>query len=390
MRTRLLAALCTAPLLAPVASARAQDAGETDSMDVADAPSPEQDVPAVPGAVTMAPGQVHTVVDGDTLWDLSQSYLGSPWYWPKVWSYNPEVENPHLIYPGNQVRLFPAGEGMPQQVAPVAQAQPEAGADEDAVQGDALPSDLVSAAGPLVYRQGAPTYPLASEGFVSREEIDGAGSIEGAATGALMLSFGDQVYVSFRDRNDARVGERYQIFRPGDVVKEPTSGRTLGHLTHIVGELVVTDVSADLVTGRIDNSLDEIRRGDRVGPAGEATMSTIRPRPNQVELTGRVARGMEPVRHYGEHHKLIIDKGGRVGVEVGNQMRIVRRGDPKDHFINPAQMDDERFPQRVIGQCIVVDVREEASICLLTSSLLEILPGDRVEMRAEQAPTASR
>lgn len=386
MRTRILAALCTAPLLVPM-GARAQEADETDSMDVVDAPSAEQQVPEVPGAVTMVPGQVHTVVDGDTLWDLSQSYLGSPWYWPKVWSYNPQVENPHLIYPGNQVRLFPAGEGMPQQAAPVAQQQPPA---DEGTQGDALPSDLVTVAGPLVYRQGPPTYPLATEGFVSREEIKGAGEIAGAATGALMLSFGDQVYVSFRDRNEARVGERYQIFRPAGAVTEPTTGKDLGQLTQILGQLVVTDVSAELVTAQIDMSLDEIRRGDRIGPAGEASMTTVSPRANQVELTGYVARAMDPVRAYGEHHKLIVDKGGRAGIEVGNTLRIVRRGDPKENFIRPEKIHDERFPKRVIGQCLVIDVREEASVCLLVSSLLEIVSGDRYEMTVAGSPTASR
>src|SRR6185295_1493185 len=56
----------------------------------------EMEAPRQPGTVAVkpggqrdaAPGEVHTVVKGDTLWDLSQHYLGNPWYWPKVWSYN--------------------------------------------------------------------------------------------------------------------------------------------------------------------------------------------------------------------------------------------------------------------------------------------------------------
>jgi nucleoid-associated protein YgaU len=42
----------------------------------------------------------YVIQRGDTLWDLSSRYLDSPWYWPKLWSYNPQVENPHWIYPG--------------------------------------------------------------------------------------------------------------------------------------------------------------------------------------------------------------------------------------------------------------------------------------------------
>ena len=57
---------------------------------------------------SMQADEVHTVKEGDTLWDLSERELGSPWYWPKVWSYNPQIDNPHMIYPGNTIRFSPA------------------------------------------------------------------------------------------------------------------------------------------------------------------------------------------------------------------------------------------------------------------------------------------
>ena len=58
-------------------------------------PPPEQG--QVQTAPPEGPSQVHTVEKGDTLWDLSSKYLGSPWYWPKVWSYNPQIANPLWI-----------------------------------------------------------------------------------------------------------------------------------------------------------------------------------------------------------------------------------------------------------------------------------------------------
>ena len=333
MRTRLLVALCTAPLLAPLSSARAQESDppdETEGMDVVDAPDmpPTRDaqVPNVPGAVTTAPGQVHTVTNGDTLWDLSQQYLGSPWYWPKVWSYNPEIANPHWIYPGNRVRFFPSnGEELPQQVAPapVAAQQPSG---EDETQLDALPSDLVTVSGPIGY-QGAPTFPVSSEGFVTREELEGSGVIEGAKTDALMLSYSDVVYVRFKRRDDARVGDRYQIFRPGRAIHEPVSGRFVGHLTHILGELVVVDLAAELVPARVEGTVDEVRRGDRVGPAGEVSLARVRPSAQPGGAQGshrrrhgagdeprRVPQGHpgqgRPGRHRGRQH---CDRGAQRG-----------------------------------------------------------------------------
>src|SRR5262245_30348463 len=51
--------------------------------------------------------ETHAVQSGDTLWDLCSKYLNSPWYWPKIWSYNPQITNPHWIFPGNELRFYP-------------------------------------------------------------------------------------------------------------------------------------------------------------------------------------------------------------------------------------------------------------------------------------------
>ena len=71
------------------------------------------------GRGAVPPPDTYTVRPGDTLWDLSGRFLNNPWYWPKIWSYNPDVANPHWIYPGNTLKFFPSGEEGAVEVVPV-------------------------------------------------------------------------------------------------------------------------------------------------------------------------------------------------------------------------------------------------------------------------------
>src|SRR6266403_4006226 len=103
-------------------------------------PPPDGNIKPVAGA----PDE-YTIQKGDTLWDLSQKFLNNPWYWPKIWSLNPSIENPHWIYPGNKLRIVP-GEGGAQAPAQVAgeEQQPEAGIDATALNSPEEPLPLTT------------------------------------------------------------------------------------------------------------------------------------------------------------------------------------------------------------------------------------------------------
>ncbi|MBU8900471.1 peptidoglycan-binding protein [Corallococcus sp. H22C18031201] len=403
MRTRILASLLVPLAVAPVWTARAQQqdgaedeasqGGETEGAEVADEPERPTRVAVPPGTQgrESAPGEVHTVESGDTLWDLSQRYLGSPWYWPKVWSYNPEIANPHWIYPGNQVRFFAAGEEVPSRV--------EAGAPVDVAPATEIPEETnaVTVSGKIGY-DGSSATTVTTQGFVTARELDEAGRIEGASTGSVMLSAPDQVYVRFKRNKAAKVGDRYVVFHTQQEVKHPVTGARAGYLTQLLGSLRVVALNDQVVTAQIMETWDPISRGDLVGPYGEHLTTKVSPKPNAKEVLGVVLVPMVPyLTMVAENYFVVVDRGSADGVQLGNTFTIERKGDPSNDVLGkprtkPGEVakNDRVYPWERIGQCMVTELREHSANCLLSRTLQEIGPGDRAVMRVGGSPTASR
>lgn len=424
MRSRLLSSLLLASVLAPPAVWAQQKttedntqepespSSETEGTGVVDeAPSTPQQ-PSRSGDVVLpkgqtgresAPGEVHTVERGDTLWDLSQRYLGSPWYWPKVWSYNPEIANPHWIYPGNSVRFFPAGEEVPSRVETGLGPKPlEMTVDEGEPTSNDEPvngADLVHSDRKLYQPKG--TVSVMTQGFVTARELDEAGRIEGATTGAEMLSFPDVAYVRFKRKAAAKVGDQYIAFHTVKQIFHPITGKSVGYLTEFVGTLRVTATGETVVRAQIGQTWDAVARGDLVGPYGEKMLEAVTARPNEKELKGYVITGLVPyLTLTAEHHLLVIDKGSADGVQVGNTFTITHQGDPAQMGVlgveppnakkTPGRLDRAALPPENIALCLVTEVKERTSNCILTRSIQEVSPGDKVIMRVNESPTAQR
>jgi hypothetical protein len=326
-------------------------------------------------------GHVHTVVRGDTLWDLSQQYLGTPWYWPKVWSYNPEIANPHWIYPGNRVRFLPSGEEVPMQVETGETAEPTT---------PALTEETgVQATGKIGYTPTG-THRLLLQGFITARELEQAGEIAGSFAETLMLSYPDTVYVRFRNRGAVRVGGEYVIFKTVKRVDHPSKGGTAGYLTHFLGKAKVIAIGPETVTAQITDTWDEIHRGDLIGPANEDLRLKVAQRPNGRTLDGVVLEMLVPyLTMVGEHQLVLVDRGSGDGIQVGNTFTVVRRQDLGGTLMDPKGGQDKRWPEESIATCMVVDVKDRACTCLMTRSIREVVRGDRVVMNAGQGATAA-
>jgi len=341
---------------------------------------PEGSMKVAPGSEKAGPGTQHTVERGDTLWDLSQKYLGSPWYWPKVWSYNPEIANPHWIYPGNVVRFFGTGEETPTQV--------ELGSAPDVTPGEAIDEDAVQLGGKIGF---VPTNTLIYrvQGFVTKKEIEEAGTIAGSFVQASYLSSNNTCYLQFKNKGTVKIGDKLVIFRPAEELSNPRTGADVGYLTQLIGVMRVTRTDGPMVTALITDAYDWIERGSLVAPYSEALAKRVATKPNDKKLDATLVAQLG----IGTYITVIIDKGSDHGVQPGNVFTIVRQQDGLTHEVmNDPSYREEEYPDEEVGHCIAWEVKTTATSCLVVNAIRELTPGDLVQMRigGSTSPGASR
>lgn len=308
---------------------------------------------------TGAVPELHVVRSGDTLWDICWYYFNDPWQWPKIWSYNAQITNPHWIYPGDLVRLLPRGVFAEQPGV----LEPEKG-------GDIKPADRVP---PPTKRSEVGIRLLA---FVEKKDLDKSITIDGSVDEKLLLGVGDSVYLSYPSNNPPEVGKRYTIYKPGNSVKN------LGSYVHILGEVEVVSVKQDKrARGIITASNQEIERGDKVGPLVKQYKS-VPPVAPKVDAQGTIVALLAQEQLIGQGEIIFIDQGASSGIEVGNRMFVVRRGDAlPSEARDTAGQDDRRYPARSLGQITIVEVGEKISVGLVTISVQEMAVGDTVMMQ---------
>ncbi len=304
--------------------------------------------------------ELHVVRTGDTLWDICTYYFNDPWQWPKIWSYNAQITNPHWIYPGDLVRLLPRGVFANQ--GPVDK-EPEKG-------NDAKPVDKV----PPPSRK--TEVGLKQVAFIEKKDLDKSITIDGAVDEKELLGEGDSVYLSYPSNEPPQVGQKYTIYKPSNAVKN------LGSYVHILGELQVVSVKTDKrARGIITQSNMEITRGAKVGPVVKQYKS-VPPVAPTVDAQGSIVARLLGDQIIGEGEVVFIDQGAKEGLEVGNHMFVVRRGDAiPPQAKDMAGQDDRRFPARALGQIVIVEVGEKISVGLVTVSVQEIELGDTVMMQ---------
>ncbi len=308
---------------------------------------------------------VHVVRSGDTLWDLSFYYFNNPWEWPKVWSYNPQITNPHWIYPADLVRLLPRG-----QFETAARPLPDDTVARTADAGLPAPARRTSVGHKTV-------------AFIEKEELDTSVTIVGSVDEKSLLGDGDSVYLSYPEGKRPQVGQRYSIFRPNTSVW--SGGKEFGAYVRLLGVLEVVSVKQDKrARGVIVAANQEIERGAKVGPLVK-TYSNVPATQPTVDAQAPIVGMLQKDDLIGDGEIVFLGLGKSSGVEVGNRMYVVRRGDAyPGNMSTQVGKDDRRFPARALGEIVVVEVGENVSVGLVTLSVQEMSVGDLVMMQKAQ------
>jgi hypothetical protein len=374
--------LCLGP------TAWAQEEGEDEVISAEDERLPDEipDEGEKAGPATAGRTEVqeeHTVVPGDNLWDLCARYLNNPWYWPRVWSFNPEITNPHWIFPGQQVRFYSSGE-LPGEIEAARDFEVPESVPEDEVE-EEVEEDLIDWMGtkrPIGVKE-VTALQIQRDAFVTPEEFKEMGHIEASREDKEYLSEYDPVYIWFDDPNAAQVGQKYMIVRKMREIMHPVTGDSVGFYVRVLGAAQVVNVGQEVATAIIATSLDPIFRGDLIAPWMPQMNKHVGPKPNSVELRGYIVDARISITNIGERHMVFIDQGRDSGVEEGNVFDVVRREDawvPLGEDEREPGYWNEDLPIEVLGRIMIVDSRPTASTGVVMASLRELHIGDRVLM----------
>ncbi len=310
-----------------------------------------------------APEQ-YTVVPGDTLWDLSNRFLVQPWYWPEIWYLNPQINNPHLIYPGDVISIFYVG-GKPYLTVGdgprVTKLSPKVrGEDIDAqVYGIPIPAIQQFIIRPRV---------------VSEETLDNAPYILSSIEERLAFGAGDRVYA--RGFNGDPQGQ-YTVFRKGEALYDPKTDELLGFEAIIVGdgEIIRAD---DPATFDLTQTKREALRGDRLLPVDFSEVDTeFVPHEPPENTHGHVISLFDAISQVGSFQVVALSLGERNGIEKGHVLDINQAGRVvADPFEKPGSLVDVDLPEESAGRAMVFRTFEKVSYALIMETSRSIQYGD--------------
>lgn len=352
----------------------------------------------------------YVVVKGDTLWGIAKRFLNEPWLWPEIWQANPQIENPHLIYPGDVLSLAYLGRGRGQPALTVSRLSPQ-------VRAEALPIPAV----PLSEVQDF----LTNQHVLDEDQYKALPYVLGIEESRLMSAEGQVVYV--RGQN-LEPGARVSIVRPtvryammpiatekhpdrepvlrndawsAERGAEPTSNsiRWAHHyITKKRFEVLGWEVN-EIAQGQVTRSGDpatvlivpgghEVKKGDLLMPFDAFPYDlSFHPRaPAGIPANARVLAVTDHLHFGGRNDVVAISAGAREGLENGQVFSIWHQGERvRDDIRHPQRVEANlnrnkvSLPDEFAGHVMIFRTFDKVSYGLVMDGIRPVQLGDRLD-----------
>ncbi|MBA3563038.1 MAG: LysM peptidoglycan-binding domain-containing protein [Gammaproteobacteria bacterium] len=312
----------------------------------------------------------YVVRKGDTLWDISAMFLEDPWYWPEIWHINAQIENPHLIYPGDVLTLVYV-DGRPQ-----------------------LRLDRAVAAGPGTERlsprirtesleHAVPTIPyevvaafLSRPTVLDRDQIEVMPYILTPEDGHLMAGAGNEVYVR---GTDGGPGTRYNILHVGKPLYDPEDDEIVAYEGIYVGRGRI-ERGGDPSTLFLTETSREALSGDRLMPAETSVPLNFQPRPPEQQVEGQIISVVNGLALIGQYQIVVLNRGERHGLAPGHVLTVyqvgptvrdaVAQGD--GYFSRRLFAEKVKLPDEAIGNVMVFKTSDRLAFALVMDATSEM------------------
>jgi len=330
----------------------------------------------------------YVVVQGDTLWGISERYTDSPWRWPELWNFNKEqIRNPHLIYPGYVILLDrtrgtlsigsaggSAGPGGPGGTAGVTggldtvKLGPRTRAESLAKQG--IPSIPASAIEPFLSR------PL----VIEPDGLDKAPTIIATQGDRVILAAGNSAYVRGMGQTKE---DAWYVYRRGGPLVDPDTNQTLAYEAIYLGTAQLTR-PGEPATVTLTSAVLEVNAGDKLVAAGRPQVINYAPRAPATQISGRIISVYGSVGRVGEagpQSIVSINRGRSNGIEVGHVLALYAKGGVV-RDTTKAQNDPDAqiaLPNERAGLAFVFRVFDRISYALVMNISRPIGPLDVVQ-----------
>jgi LysM repeat protein len=319
----------------------------------------------------------YVVKRGDTLWGIAKVFLRDPWYWPEIWQVNPQVHNPHLIYPGDTLRLVYI-DGRPQIVLQRGLERGNGIRVEPTVRSEPIDSAITT----IPYATVAAF--MSKPTVLDRDQIKAAPYVLATRDLHVVMSEGDTVYAR-GFTSPAELGSHYNIVRVGDPLIDPDDNRVLGYDGIFTGSGHVTR-QGDPTTLIMTESAREARAGDKLIPGGVDVPLDFIPSAPRVKTNGRIIAVANGETIIGQYEVVVVNRGARDGLAPGNVLGVFDTGpvvadtDKKGFFnLNALGAKKVQLPSERTGTFMVFKTFDNISYGLIMEATNLIRPGDKIE-----------